>query len=73
MRNPMYVSVFTIVVGEAILFHSLLLFGYALLILTMVHLFVIFYEEPTLRYQFGESYETYLRSVPRWIPRRLRS
>jgi protein-S-isoprenylcysteine O-methyltransferase Ste14 len=71
MRNPMYVSVFTVIVGEAILFHSLLLFGYALLVLTLAHLFVIFYEEPTLRRQFGASYETYLRSVPRWIPRRV--
>lgn len=39
--------------------------------LTLAHLFVIFYEEPTLRRQFGASYEAYLRSVPRWIPRRV--
>jgi len=31
--------------------------------------FVLFYEEPTLHRQFGESYEQYLRTVPRWIPR----
>jgi protein-S-isoprenylcysteine O-methyltransferase Ste14 len=33
------------------------------------HVFVVLYEEPTLRRQFGESYEQYLREVPRWIPK----
>jgi protein-S-isoprenylcysteine O-methyltransferase Ste14 len=34
------------------------------------HLFVISYEEPALRRQFGHHYEEYRRSVPRWIPAR---
>jgi len=68
VRNPMYIAVLSIVIGLAILFHSLLLVGYALLVGTMVHLFVVFVEEPSLRHQFEESYETYLRTVPRWIP-----
>jgi protein-S-isoprenylcysteine O-methyltransferase Ste14 len=68
VRNPMYIAVLSIVIGQAILFHSLLLVGYALLVGTVVHLFVVFVEEPSLRQQFGESYETYLRTVPRWIP-----
>jgi protein-S-isoprenylcysteine O-methyltransferase Ste14 len=34
-----------------------------------VQLFVVFYEEPTLLRQFGESYEEYRRSVPRWVPK----
>jgi protein-S-isoprenylcysteine O-methyltransferase Ste14 len=33
------------------------------------HLFVIGYEEPTLRRRFGETYNEFLRTVPRWIPR----
>ena len=33
------------------------------------HVFVVLYEEPTLRRQFGAEYETYCRAVPRWIPR----
>lgn len=70
VRNPMYIGVLTTVSGEAILFHSLLLVGYVLLIGTVMHLFVVFVEEPSLRRQFGESYETYLRMVPRWLPRR---
>jgi len=69
VRNPMYLAVLSIVIGEAILFRSYLLVGYALLVWAVVHMFVVFVEEPSLRHQFGESYETYLRTVPRWLPR----
>ena len=69
VRNPMYLAVLSVIIGEAILFHSLLLVGYALLEWVVVHLFVVFFEEPSLRRQFGESYEAYLRTVPRWLPR----
>ena len=34
-----------------------------------IHLFVLFYEEPTLRAKFGDDYEEYCRNVPRWLPR----
>ena len=34
-----------------------------------VHLFVVFYEEPTLRRKFGAEYEEYCRNVRRWWPR----
>src|SRR2546426_3898551 len=73
VRNPMYIAVLSIVIGQAILFRSFQLAGYALLVGVVVHLFVVFVEEPSLRSQFGESYETYLRTVPRWIPRSPRS
>ena len=69
VRNPMYLAVLSIVIGEAILFRSYLLVGYALLVWAVVHMFVVFVEEPSLRHQFGESYETYLRTIPRWLPR----
>ncbi len=68
VRNPMYLAVFSVVIGEAILFRSFLLVGYALLVAMVVHLFVVFVEEPSLRHQFGASYETYLRTVSRWLP-----
>lgn len=68
VRNPMYIGVFLILMGEAILFHSLRLLEYAGLFFVAVQLFILFYEEPTLHRQFGESYELYRRSVPRWIP-----
>ena len=68
VRNPMYIAGFLMISGEAILFHSLLLVGYMLLIGVVVHLFVVLYEEPSLRRRFGASYEAYLRTVPRWLP-----
>ncbi len=69
LRNPMYIGVLSVLGGEAILFHSLSLLVLMLLAGTAVHLFVVFYEEPYLTRQFGESYEAYLRTVPRWLPR----
>ncbi len=69
VRNPMYLAVLATIIGEAILFHSLLLVSYVLLVGVVVHLFVVFFEEPSLRRRFGENYEAYLRTVPRWLPR----
>jgi len=73
VRNPMYIAVLAVILGQALLFHSWLLVGYALLFCVVVHTFVIGFEEPSLRAQFGESYEAYLRRVPRWLPRSLRA
>ena len=69
IRNPMYVSVLLIILGEAALFHAWRLTLYAAFAWTCAHLFVVFYEEPTLHKNFGASYEEYRSSVPRWIPR----
>jgi len=69
VRNPMYLAVLSMVIGQALLFRSFLLVGYALLVWVVVHLFVVFVEEPSLHRQFGESYESYQRTVPRWHPR----
>jgi protein-S-isoprenylcysteine O-methyltransferase Ste14 len=73
IRNPMYVAVLTIILSEAILFHSLSVAGWALAFGTFLLLWVPLVEEPVLRAQFGESYETYLQTVPRWAPRWSRS
>jgi protein-S-isoprenylcysteine O-methyltransferase Ste14 len=69
VRNPMYLSVLTIVAGEIILTHSDALLVYWLVFFVCANLFVMGYEEPYLRRQFGASYERYARSVGRWIPR----
>jgi protein-S-isoprenylcysteine O-methyltransferase Ste14 len=68
VRNPMYVAVLLVVIGEAILFRSLLLAGYALLLWAAFHTFVVYVEEPSLSRRFGASYETYVHTVPRWLP-----
>lgn len=69
VRNPMYVGVDLVLLGEAVLLSSLRLLEYALLVGIGFHLFVLAYEEPTLRKQFGASYQAYCQAVPRWIPR----
>src|SRR5215813_10341818 len=69
VRNPMYVSVATILIGEVILFMSTAIIIETGVFMVLVYLFVVYYEEPTLRRQFGESYERYTHRVGRWIPR----
>ncbi len=68
-RNPIYIAALLVFFGEAWLFLSLPLLLYALVAAVAFHLFVILYEEPTLRRTFGAGYEDYVRTVPRWIPR----
>jgi protein-S-isoprenylcysteine O-methyltransferase Ste14 len=69
VRNPIYIAALLVVLGEAWLFWSLPLVGYAAAMAVFFHLFVIFYEEPVLARRFGASYLEYKRAVPRWIPR----
>ena len=69
VRNPMYVCVVTIVLGQALLLGHAPLLAYAAVVLVAFHLFVRLYEEPTLRRRFGGSYETYCLHVRRWWPR----
>jgi protein-S-isoprenylcysteine O-methyltransferase Ste14 len=69
VRNPIYIAALLVVVGEAWLFLSFSLLVYAGTMALLLHLFVITYEEPTLRRRFGETYTEYFAAVPRWIPR----
>lgn len=65
----MYAGIGLIVIGEAIAFQAPLLFLYLLALWLPFHLFVVLYEEPTLKRRFGDEYERYRTMVPRWIPR----
>jgi protein-S-isoprenylcysteine O-methyltransferase Ste14 len=69
VRNPMYVSALLIVAGQALLFANVGLLEYAAAVWFGAHLFVLFYEEPTLRKKFGAQYNAFCAAVPRWIPR----
>ncbi len=69
VRNPMYLAVSLIVLGEALLTASRGLLYYWAFFFAIVNVFIIGYEEPTLRRRFGESYERYTQRVPRWVPR----
>lgn len=73
VRNPMYLAVAAIIVGQALLLGQPLLLPYAAGFLAVVYAFVRLYEEPVLSRRFGEQFESYRRSVPGWIPRRPRT
>jgi protein-S-isoprenylcysteine O-methyltransferase Ste14 len=68
VRNPMYLSLTLIVLGEVLLTRSGALAVYWAIWFLCVNLFVLTYEEPTLRRQFGASYDDYTRRVGRWWP-----
>jgi protein-S-isoprenylcysteine O-methyltransferase Ste14 len=71
VRNPMYSGFFVGWLGLWVIFGRASLgaiVGASLAVLA-VALFVLLYEEPTLRRMFGADYEEYCRNVPRWVPR----
>jgi protein-S-isoprenylcysteine O-methyltransferase Ste14 len=70
VRNPMYLGVLTLLLGEAAFFQSVALLQYTIAWFVIVNLFVVLYEEPSLRRRFGDTYERYTRSVHRWLPSR---
>ncbi len=69
VRNPMYVGVLLMLMSEFLWFGYWVLLAYTFFFFIAFHLFVLLYEEPTLKKKFGRSYENYLIIVPRWIPR----
>jgi protein-S-isoprenylcysteine O-methyltransferase Ste14 len=68
VRNPMYLGGVLILLGESLLFASILLLLYLCFIWMAFHLFIVLYEEPHLRKVFGTGYEEYCRNVRRWVP-----
>ena len=70
LRNPMYAGAGLALAGAALYCQSMALLGYAVVFLIVMHLFVVLYEEPTLRRTFGNEYEAYCRQAGRWWPTR---
>ena len=69
VRNPMYVAVEAVVLGQVLLFASWGLFAYLVIISVTMASFVHAYEEPTLREAYGPAYDEFCAHVPRWLPR----
>jgi protein-S-isoprenylcysteine O-methyltransferase Ste14 len=69
VRNPMYLAVGTVIIGQALLFPSLGVLIWAAVFAVAVGIFVKAYEEPTLQRRYGEQYTTYSAAVPGWRPR----
>jgi protein-S-isoprenylcysteine O-methyltransferase Ste14 len=68
VRNPMYIGAGLALGGAALFYESLSLLGYMVVFFLVAHLFVVWYEEPTLRRTFGQDYDTYTRQIRRWWP-----
>jgi protein-S-isoprenylcysteine O-methyltransferase Ste14 len=69
VRNPMYLAVLSLILGQSLFFGDLRLAACGLGCWLVMHLFVLLYEEPTLRRLFAEDYAEFSAHVPRWIPR----
>jgi protein-S-isoprenylcysteine O-methyltransferase Ste14 len=69
VRNPMYVAVVSVILGQALLFGNRAILVYGLVVWACCHLFVVGYEEPTLARTFGAEYDAFRANVRRWLPR----
>lgn len=69
VRNPMYVAVLSLIVGQGLLFGNVPVLEYGLVVWLGFHIFVLAYEEPTLRAKFGDEYKEFCANVRRWLPR----
>ncbi|HUB29761.1 MAG TPA: isoprenylcysteine carboxylmethyltransferase family protein [Terracidiphilus sp.] len=69
VRNPMYIGAATALAGAALFYQSTSLLAFVFGFLVVTHLFVLLYEEPTLKRTFGPEYVAYCAHVKRWWPR----
>ena len=65
----MYVAVVPVILGQGLLMGNLRVLEHGALVWLGFHLFVLVYEEPTLRATYGPEYEQFCAAVPRWLPR----
>lgn len=68
VRNPMYLGVFSVISGWAVIFQSINVVIYGFVVALGCHCFVLLVEEPSLKRLFGAEYGEYCRKVNRWIP-----
>ncbi len=69
VRNPMYLAVVAVILGQALLLGRLVLVVYAVVVGALMWAFATWYEVPALTRQFGEEYQRYRSAVPGWWPR----
>jgi protein-S-isoprenylcysteine O-methyltransferase Ste14 len=70
VRNPMYLSAIATFCGAGLYMRSLAVLAFTVAWLIVIHLFVLFIEEPGLQRRFGGTYDEYRSRVPRWLPSR---
>jgi protein-S-isoprenylcysteine O-methyltransferase Ste14 len=69
VRNPIYVGLIAIIVGEALILGDEKMLIYAAILWLFFHVWVLAIEEPTLVSSFGDEFATFKENVPRWLPR----
>jgi protein-S-isoprenylcysteine O-methyltransferase Ste14 len=69
VRNPMYLALQAIIIGQAVLLARPVLLIYAAAVAVATVCFVKLYEEPTLARKYGQQYQQYRQQVPGWLPR----
>jgi len=69
VRNPIYIAVVAVILGQAFLFGDPRLLWYGAGLWLFFHVWVVAIEEPGLEQTFGAEFETFRTNVPRWIPR----
>jgi protein-S-isoprenylcysteine O-methyltransferase Ste14 len=68
LQHPMLLGVLLMAGGQALWVQSLILGLYALLLIALANLYVVYIEEPVLEKRFGADYRAYQAAVPRWFP-----
>lgn len=66
-RNPIYIGLFSLYLGAAVLGDSLWVLGLLVPLLAVMHFGVIVREEAYLDRKFGELYRAYRSRVRRWL------
>lgn len=69
VRNPMYVALLAVIIGQGLVLGQLSLLLYAAVVWLVTAGWVHWYEEPALTRRFGKDYEAYKSAVPAWWPR----
>jgi protein-S-isoprenylcysteine O-methyltransferase Ste14 len=69
VRNPMYIGGLAMLLGFGLYLRALSVLGFTAMVGFVLHLFVLYFEEPDLERRFGSSYLDYRKRVDRWIPR----
>jgi protein-S-isoprenylcysteine O-methyltransferase Ste14 len=69
VRNPMYLAVIAIIIGQSFILSQPVLLVYGAAAFAAMATFTRWYEEPFLERRFGAQYDAYRCRVPRWVPR----
>ena len=68
VRNPMAMGGLTVLAGWGFYQLSVSILLFAVVMAGLMHLFVVYVEEPKLERRFGQSYLAYKSRVNRWFP-----